>query len=147
MRLNFIITALLLLIGIGFWGGLSVSYANLTGAQACPHLAGLAICYVVAVAYGSMLVSLFLRHTVLHHAMFFVAWGVSFLIAMLGSGLELSRGWHLSLHLFPVAAVLCLARNVPGDYGYLPGGGTRHRKQAAVDQAQVILKIKCCVDQ
>ena len=77
MRLNFIITALLLLIGIGFWGGLNVSYANLTGAQACPHLAGLAICYVIAVAYGSMLVSLFLRHTVLHHAMFFVAWGLA----------------------------------------------------------------------
>ena len=79
MRLNFTITALLLLIGIGFWGGLSVSYANLTGEQACPHLAGLAICYVVAIAYGSMLTSLFLRQPALHYAMFLAAWVVTFL--------------------------------------------------------------------
>ena len=92
MRLNFTITALLLLIGIGFWGGLSVSYANLTGEQACPHLAGLAICYVVAIAYGSMLTSLFLRQPALHYAMFLAAWVVTFLIALLGSGLELSQG-------------------------------------------------------
>jgi hypothetical protein len=92
MRLNFTITALLLLIGIGFWGGLSVSYANLTGEQACPQLAGLAICYVVAIAYGSMLASLFLRQPAFHYAMFLTAWGITFLVALLGSGLELSQG-------------------------------------------------------
>jgi hypothetical protein len=83
---------LLLLIGIGFWGGLSVSYANLTGAQACPHLAGIAICYVVAIAYGSMLASLLLRRAVLHYTVFFAAWAITFLIALSGSGLELSQG-------------------------------------------------------
>ncbi len=92
MRLNFTITALLLLIGIGFWGSLRVSYANLTGEQACPHLEGLAICYIVAAAYGSMLASLFLRQPTLHYVMFLTAWGVTFLIALLGSGLELSQG-------------------------------------------------------
>lgn len=114
MRLNFTIAVLLLLIGIGFWGGLNVSYANLTGARACPHLAGLAICYVVAIAYGAMLASLFLRHTLLHQALFFVAWGVSFLVAMLGSGLELSRGGicpatSFRLPLCYVSLAICLA--------------------------------------
>lgn len=104
---------LLLLIGIGFWGSLSVSYANFTGEQACPDLAGLAICYVVAIAYGSMLASLFLRHG-LHFTIFLGAWGITFLIAMLGSGLELVHGGQcpvsaLQLPLCYVSLALCLA--------------------------------------
>ncbi len=114
MRLNFTITALLLLIGIGFWGGLSVSYANLTGEQACPHLTGLAICYIVAIAYGSMLASLFLRQPALHYAMFLAAWGITVLIALLGSGLELSQGGvcpttSFLLPLCYVSLAMCLA--------------------------------------
>lgn len=82
----------MLLLGIGIWGGLSVSYRNFTGLQACPHLAGLSICYVVTIAYGLMLVSLFLQQTNLHYVLFLGAWGITFLIALLGSGLQLSRG-------------------------------------------------------
>jgi hypothetical protein len=105
---------LLLLIGIGFWGGLSVSYANLTGAQACPHLAGIAICYVVAIAYGSMLVSLLLKRSALHYTIFSVAWGITFLIALSGSGLELSQEGvcpvtSFQLPLCYVSLALCLA--------------------------------------
>jgi hypothetical protein len=105
---------LLLLIGIGFWGSLNVSYANLTGAQACPHLAGIAICYVVAIAYGSMLASLLLKRSALHYAMFSGAWGITFLIALSGSGLELSQGGvcpvtSFQLPLCYVSLALCLA--------------------------------------
>ncbi len=71
MRVDYTIVALLLLLGVGFWGGLSVSHTNFTGQQTCPHLVGLAICYVVTLAYGLMLVSLFLRRKNLHHIVFF----------------------------------------------------------------------------
>jgi hypothetical protein len=114
MRTKLAMTVLLPLIGIGFWGGLSVSYANLTGAQACPHLAGIAICYVVAIAYGSMLASLLLRRSVLHYTMFSAAWGITFLIALFGSGLELSQGsvcpvTSFQLPLCYISLALCLA--------------------------------------
>ena len=104
----------MLLIGIGLWGGLSVSYVNLIGEQACPHLAGLAICYIVAIAYGSMLASLFFRQPALHYVVFLTAWGITFLIALLGSGLELSQGGvcpttSFLLPLCYISLAMCLA--------------------------------------
>ena len=113
MRLNIRIPTLLLLVVIGFWGGLSVSYTNLIGQHACPHLAGLAICYVVTIAYGLMLVSLFLKLAI-HYVLFLSAWGVTFLIALLGSGLELSKGGvcpttSFMLPLCYVSLAMCLA--------------------------------------
>ena len=61
-----------------------------------------------------MLASLFLRHAMLHHTLFYVAWGVSFLVAMPGSGLELSRGGicpatSFGLPLCYVSLAMCLA--------------------------------------
>ena len=115
MQMRSLVTraVLVLLIGSGFWGSLSVSYVNFTGEQACPDLAGLAICYVVAIAYGSMLASLFLRHR-LHYTIFPGAWGITFLIALLGSGRELAQGdvcpvSALQLPLCYVSLALCLA--------------------------------------
>jgi hypothetical protein len=114
MRIDYTMAALLLLLGIGLWGGLSVSYTNFTGQQACPQVAGLAICYIVTLAYGLMLVSLFLKRKSLHRIVFFPAWGVTFLIALSGSGLELSQGgvcpatsFHLPLCY--VSLAMCLA--------------------------------------
>ena len=75
MRVDYSMAALLLLLGIGLWGGLSVSYTNFTGQQACPHLAGLAICYIVTLAYGLMLIALFLRGKSLHRITFFYRLG------------------------------------------------------------------------
>jgi hypothetical protein len=114
MRSKLAMTVLLPLLGIGFWGALSVSYTNLTGAQNCPHLAGIAICYVVAIAYGSMLVSLLLKRSAHHYTIFSVAWGITFLIALSGSGLELSQGGvcpitSFQLPLCYVSLALCLA--------------------------------------
>ena len=113
MRFNITIPALLLLIVIGFWGGLSVSLVNFTGQNACPNLAGLAICYVVTIAYGLMLISLFLKQAS-HYVLFSSAWGVTFLIALLGSGLEISIGGvcpttSFMLPLCYVSLAMCLA--------------------------------------
>ncbi len=81
-----------LLIGFGFLGGLNVSYANFIGQQACPNVAGIAICYVVMIAYGLMFVSLFMQKAVLRASLFFPAWGITFLIALFGTSLELTNG-------------------------------------------------------
>lgn len=80
------------LIGFGFFGGLNVSYVNFTGEQACPNVAGLAICYVVTLAYGVMLVSLFIKKATFHSGLFLPAWGITFFIALYGSSLELIQG-------------------------------------------------------
>jgi hypothetical protein len=114
IRLNITSVALVLLIGIGFWGALSLSQANFTGQSSCPHLLGLAICYVVAVAYGLMLGSVFLKPAVIHSILFFSAWGITFLIALFGSGLELSQGGvcpitSIMLPLCYVSLAMCLA--------------------------------------
>ena len=114
MRVDYTKLPLLLLLGVGLWGGLSVSHTNFTGQQACPHLVGLAICYVVTLAYGLMLVSLFLRRKSLHHIVFFPAWGITFLIALSGTGLELIMGdvcpaTSFRLPLCYVSLAMCLA--------------------------------------
>jgi hypothetical protein len=92
VRLNAATVALLSILGIGLWSGLSVSYANFSAQLACPHLAGLAICYIVTIAYGLMLITLFMKRSKLHFVLFSAAWIVTFLIAFSGSILEFSRG-------------------------------------------------------
>ena len=114
MRLNVTTVALLAILGIGLWGGLSVSYANFNAQQACPHLAGLAICYIVTIAYGLMLITLFMKRSRLHSILFSTAWGITFLIALSGSILEISRGavcptTSFMLPLCYVSLAMCLA--------------------------------------
>ena len=92
MRFSVTTAALLSILGIGLWGGLSVSYANFTAQQACPHLVGLAICYIVTIAYGLMLITLFMKRSRLHTILFFGAWIITFLIALSGSVLEIIHG-------------------------------------------------------
>jgi hypothetical protein len=92
MRYKIATTLLCLLIGFGFLGGLNVSYANFTGDHLCPHIAGLVICYVVTIAYGLMFVSLFIQKAVLRVSLFLPAWGITFLIALTGTSLELTKG-------------------------------------------------------
>ncbi len=76
---------------IGFLGGLSISYSNITGAP-CPHLAFIPICYVVTFAYGLMIASVIIRHNGCKHYFFSAGWGVAFIIALTGSIAELLAG-------------------------------------------------------
>ena len=80
------------LIGFGFLGALNVSYFNYIGEQPCPKAAGLSICYVVTLAYGLMLVSLFIKEAIYHSGVFLPAWSITFFIALYGSSLELTVG-------------------------------------------------------
>ena len=114
MRFSVTTAALLSIPGIGFWGGLSVSYANFTAQQACPHLAGLAICYIVTIAYGLMLITLFMKRSRLHTILFCAAWIVTFLIALSGSVLEIIHGavcptTSFMLPLCYLSLAMCLA--------------------------------------
>jgi hypothetical protein len=114
MRFSVTTMALLSILGIGFWGGLSVSYANFTAQQACPHLAGLAICYIVTIAYGLMLIALFMKRSRLHTILFLGAWIVTFLIALSGSVLEIIHGavcptTSFMLPLCYLSLAMCLA--------------------------------------
>ena len=114
MRLSITTAALLSILGIGLWGGLSVSYANFTAQQACPHLAGLAICYIVTIAYALMLITLFIKRSRLNTIAFFAAWIITFLIALSGSILEIIHGavcptTSFLLPLCYVSLAMCLA--------------------------------------
>jgi hypothetical protein len=92
MRNKIVTTLLWVLIGFGFLGGLNVSYANFTGEHLCPNIAGFVICYIVTIAYGLMFVSLFIQKEMLRTSLFLPAWGITFLIALSGTSLELTKG-------------------------------------------------------
>jgi hypothetical protein len=106
MRSRIIILALLSILGVGFFGGLSVSWKNLTTQQVCPHFAGLAICYIVTIAYGLMLLALSVKQTTLRVILFFSAWGTTFAIALSGSILEFGQGGVCPATSFPGIAML-----------------------------------------
>jgi hypothetical protein len=74
---------------VGLWGGLSVSYETATGANACPDMLGLPICYLVSLGYLSMLASQFVSTNSLKAKLFYSGWFVVFVIATLGVGFEL----------------------------------------------------------
>ncbi len=92
MIIQFSRAALWLLLAIGLYGALSVSYTTITGTAPCPDLKGLPICFVVAAGYLAMIVSqtgLCKRNS---NKMFLAGWLVVFLIAVLGTLLEIIKG-------------------------------------------------------
>jgi len=82
---------LYVLLAIGFFGALKVSYENFTGSP-CPHLGVIPICYVVAIAYGLMLVSVIIKHYATMHYSFCIGWGTAFVVALVGSVAEYMAG-------------------------------------------------------
>lgn len=106
MRSKIITLALLSILGVGFFGGLSVSWKNFTTQQVCPHFAGLAICYIVTIAYGLMLLALSVKQTTLRVILFFSAWGTTFAIALSGSILEFGQGGVCPTTSFPGISLL-----------------------------------------
>ena len=85
--------SLWILLAIGLWGGVSVSYETLIGVSACPNIIGLPICYLVTIGYSlmlmSQLISLFDSHNILTPKLFYAGWGVVFAIAAMGVSFEL----------------------------------------------------------
>ena len=72
------------LIAFGFISGLQLSIANAMGTT-CPSLLFLPVCYLVTVAYGLMLISLFISAQARKRLLFFSGWGIVFTIALLAS--------------------------------------------------------------
>ena len=81
-----------LLIIAGLWSALRVSYTTITGSAPCPDLLAIPACYLVSLGYTFMLVALFVSSRPLKNRLFYLAWTLVFLIAVLGTGFELALG-------------------------------------------------------
>ena len=91
--LGYVIKILLwLLLAVGLYGALSVSYTTITGTDPCPDVQGLPVCFVVAVGYLMMVTSLFMPNYGLKKRIFLSGWLIVFLIAVTGTLLEIMNG-------------------------------------------------------
>ena len=83
---------LLVLLSIGLYGALSVSYLTVTGIAPCPSVAKLPACFIVTIGYFLMLVATFFNNKLNAKWLFIIGWSPVVLLALVGSLLELSQG-------------------------------------------------------
>lgn len=83
--------ALWLLLAIGFFGIVKVSWENLTGSP-CPHVFSVPICYVVLLGYSLMVLSVVIWHGRSRHYLFVSGWSIAAGIALIGSIAEFALG-------------------------------------------------------
>ncbi len=76
---------------VGLIGVLPVGFAQLTERAVCPHLGPVPACYVVTLAYLSVLISAINRRN-WKPSLFFCGWIPLFLLAATGTGFELFNG-------------------------------------------------------
>ena len=106
--------ALFLLVAFGLFGGIRLSYINILGTNSCPHLGPIALCYIVAIGYLSMFLGLCISKFKLRKVLFWAGWTFVFLIALIGTGLELAvttvcpKGFF-SIPLCYLSLALCIA--------------------------------------
>ena len=81
-----------LLIIAGLGGALRVSYATVTGTAPCPDVAAIPVCYLVAIGYVSMLAAQLASPGPLREKLFYPAWALVFMIALVGTGVEITVG-------------------------------------------------------
>lgn len=84
-----------LLIIIGLWGALSVSYTNIMGTTLCPNFLNIPLCYLVSIGYLLMLGAQFIffsQSKKLKDRIFYSGLSLVFLIAALGVGFEIAIG-------------------------------------------------------
>ena len=80
-----------LLIIAGLWGALRVSYTTITGTARCPDFVSIPICYLVGIGYLLMLAAQVASPGKLKDYLFYPAWTLVFIIAVLGTGLEITN--------------------------------------------------------
>ena len=80
-----------ILLAIGFFGAVEVSYENLTG-NPCPHVFAVPVCYVVLIGYTLMVLSVIVNHNGCRHHFFVIGWSIAAAIAAVGSIAELVAG-------------------------------------------------------
>lgn len=79
-----------LLLALGLYGAVSVSYSTITNKSPCPSVAGIYICYVVLLGYFLMVIAQVLKPY--KRTMFYVGWLIVFAIALFGTILEINQG-------------------------------------------------------
>jgi hypothetical protein len=77
---------------IGLWGALSVSYNTIMRIDPCPDILNIPICYLVSMGYLLMLGAQFISSGRLKNQIFYSGWGITLLIAGFGVGFELVAG-------------------------------------------------------
>ena len=93
MGMTFAVRPLLLvLIAVGLYGAANVSFDTLTGIAPCPRVVGIPACFVVLAGYSCMLLALVLKLTARLKRLFLIGWLPVFLLALIGSILELMNG-------------------------------------------------------
>jgi len=90
--MNIVKVILLGLLGVGLYGALSVSYVTITGTSPCPSIGGIPACYVVLFGYSMMLLATLLHKHLKSKMIFLIGWLPVFLLAFVGSMLEISNG-------------------------------------------------------
>lgn len=80
-----------LLLALGFFGAVKVSYANFTG-DLCPAIWVMPICYIVLVAYALMIAALLVGSNRFKTYFFCAGWSTAFLFAAVGSAAEMFAG-------------------------------------------------------
>ena len=81
-----------LLIIVGVWSSLQLSFLTITGTAPCPNVFEVPLCYLAAIGYLSMLASQVSPSKTLRHRLFYPAWSLVFLIATSGTSLEIFVG-------------------------------------------------------
>ncbi|MFT6899474.1 MAG: hypothetical protein ACJA13_003912, partial [Paraglaciecola sp.] len=76
----------------GLWGALKVSFDTITAKAPCPYVGSVPICYLVTVGYLSMLLSLLFSPAKLTNKLFYLGWGLVFIIAAMGVMAEMVTG-------------------------------------------------------
>ena len=80
--------AIVVLATIGLGGIAPIAYQQLSGERACPALGPVPACYVVLLGYGLIATSALLAWR-FRPLVFLAGWGPLFLLALIGSSLEL----------------------------------------------------------
>ena len=83
---------LLVLLSIGLYGALSVSYLTVTGIAPCPSVANIPACFIVTIGYFLMLVATLFNNKLNAKWLFIIGWLPVVLLALVGSLLEFSQG-------------------------------------------------------
>jgi hypothetical protein len=81
-----------LLIVVGLWSSLRLSYLTVSGTTPCPNFFWVPLCYLVALGYLSMFASQMPPLRELKSRLFYPGWALVFLIAISGTGVEILVG-------------------------------------------------------
>jgi len=83
---------LMVLLSIGLYGALTVSYLTVTDIAPCPTVVNIPACYLVTLGYLLMFGATLLAHNNKAKWFFIAGWTPVVLLAIVGSVLELNQG-------------------------------------------------------